>query len=1127
MLLIAAGIGLAGSFYISAQHNSYDSEIHRLLAAAATMKAAEVAEWRAERCGDAAVIAAGIRQMPAVERVLRGRAGAEDQQQTAAWLNSILTQYHYESVILAGISGKVLLSAGTGISGPVNVVPPVGVVFSEISRDGNGQSLRLGVTTALRSLQGEVLGSLLLDIDPDHFLYPLLRDWPGAGETGELLLVRQDGDSVLFLNDPRLRPGSALKLRVPLGTRDSPAALAIRGAADRVDGVDYRGQPVVAAARPVAESGWFVEAKQDRSEVFAPQNRSTLQLVGLLLLLLLLTAASVGLLLHRQRVRAYRERYEAEIARKDLLGRYDFLTRYANDAILLWEGDGNIIEVNDRALEMFGYTREELLGRKMLDLKPAELFPDFRRAMQTLEEQHGLVFETANRRKNGRSFPTEVSACRFEIEDRHLGMSIIRDISERKEAEQHVRRLNRLYLVLSRCNAAIFRSRSEAELFQEVCRIVAEEGGFRIGWVGKLDPATNVVAPIAKAGAVAGYLDEVTIMAGDGPLSNGPTGRCIREGRSVASTDFAHDSFTEPWREAAARYGLRSSICLPLSCQGRTMHVLGMYSSEALFFSREEVELAEEIGESLTFALGRLELERERERAEQERRISQERLELALDASNEGYWDWNVETNEWYLSPRFSTMLGYEPGEFQVDQGFLRESVHPEDREEMEKQQMMLLHGKVSASSLEFRARKKDGGYIWLLGKAKVVARDARGLPQRVVGTRLDITERKSLEQQFLQAQKMESVGRLAGGVAHDFNNHLTVINGYSALLGKQLPKGSAMAGPMQAIREAGERAAGLTRQLLAFSRKEIEHREVLDPNAVITGMRQMIARLMGENVTLSLELEPEVGLVCLDPTHLEQVILNLTINARDAVGEGGNVTVRTGWAKREGAAPPPDGTGKFVQLTVSDNGCGMTPEVQQHIFEPFYTTKDRSHGTGLGLATVFAIVQGGGGFIEVESAPGKGSSFQVFLPRLADLVVGAAKPQSVPLSLKGSETILVVEDDEDVREIAGAILRHFGYQVLTATAGDEALALAADLAQPIAAVVSDLRMPGMSGPELVRELLRARPRLKVLYVSGYAGETLSPEALAETGGSFVPKPFTPEKLAAKVRELLSGGASA
>ena len=391
-----------------------------------------------------------------------------------------------------------------------------------------------------------------------------------------------------------------------------------------------------------------------------------------------------------------------------------------------------------------------------------------------------------------------------------------------------------------------------------------------------------------------------------------------------------------------------------------------------------------------------------------------------------------------------------------------------------------------------------------------------------------ETAERKRVEEQFRHAQKMEAIGRLAGGIAHDFNNVLTLIQGRGELLLGRLKRQDPARRDVELIQKAAGRAAALTRQLLAFSRKQVLQPKVLDLNAVVATLDPMLRGLFQEDVELVMLLDPGLGRVKADPGQLEQVIMNLAVNARDAMPQGGRLVIETAnvelddaYGHRHPGVPP----GPYVLLGVSDNGVGMDAETQARLFEPFFTTKDPSKGTGLGLATACGIVKQSGGHIGVHSSPGKGSSFRFFLPR----VDGAAEPAELPPAPSpaalGSETVLLVEDQEDVLELAREVLRMRGYTVLAAAHPEEALRLAQEHAGPIHLLLTDVVMPGMSGREVAGRLRSRRPGMKVLYMSGYGDNAIVRGGDLAPGMPFLPKPFTGDLLVRTVREVLAGGA--
>ena len=422
--------------------------------------------------------------------------------------------------------------------------------------------------------------------------------------------------------------------------------------------------------------------------------------------------------------------------------------------------------------------------------------------------------------------------------------------------------------------------------------------------------------------------------------------------------------------------------------------------------------------------------------------------------------------------------------------------------------------------------KKKDGSLFEEDATISPI-RDAAGEITGFVSVTRDVTERIQLEHQFRQAQKLESVGRLAGGVAHDFNNLLTVINGYSEFLLKRLKTPDPLRSYAQEIRTAGERAASLTKQLLAFSRNQVIEPSVVDLNATIRESAPMLQRLIGEDVILETHLDDSLGQVMAGPDQIHQVIMNLAVNARDAMPNGGKLEIETrnvDLVTKDNTAIHPEAiAGRYVLMSVTDTGHGIDEAICQHIFEPFFTTKEEGKGTGLGLSTVYGIVRQSGGWIDVWSEVGVGTSFRVYLPR----VDASPAPELSPIGdakEKGSATILVVEDQLAVRVLIKAVLQQHGYEVIEASDGDQAMAVAERHPGRIHLLLADVVLPGMNGKELSDRLRKVRSDLKVLLVSGYAANVIVPGEAPVRGTAFLHKPFSPDELAAKVLEVLAGG---
>ena len=507
-------------------------------------------------------------------------------------------------------------------------------------------------------------------------------------------------------------------------------------------------------------------------------------------------------------------------------------------------------------------------------------------------------------------------------------------------------------------------------------------------------------------------------------------------------------------------------------------------------------------------------------------RGSEARFRAMFESAAVGSWLVDLEGRVLSSNRSYEETLGYTKEELV---GTTQESVtHPDDRERDAELFREMVAGGRESYQLEKRFLRKDGDYGWGQLTSSLV-RDADGKPQFAIGILQDVTRSKQLEEELRHAQKMEAVGRLAGGVAHDFNNLLTVIQNYSAFALERLTGDrEALRGDLVEIQKAGQRAAALTRQLLAFSRRQVVHPQVLNLNTVVSDTYNMVSRLIGNDVRVVTTLEPELGHLKADPDQLAQVLVNLAVNARDAMPSGGTLTVETRNAEladrqvHGGVELLP---GRYVALVVRDTGTGMDADTVSRIFEPFFTTKEKGKGTGLGLSTVYGIVTGSGGAISVASETGQGTTFTVLFPQVDEPVAVSEQTGAGERAEGGGETVLVVEDEDAVRGAIRRMLRARGYDVLEAFDPVEALQIAERHRGPIHVLVTDVVMPLMRGPDLVEQLRPLRPEMKVLFVSGYADEEDPSRLVAGDGVAFLAKPFTEDALTENVSALLAGDA--
>jgi PAS domain S-box-containing protein len=533
-----------------------------------------------------------------------------------------------------------------------------------------------------------------------------------------------------------------------------------------------------------------------------------------------------------------------------------------------------------------------------------------------------------------------------------------------------------------------------------------------------------------------------------------------------------------------------------------------------------QVRMAKESAE-LAAAKKELETVAERERAAEALRRSEARVRRLVESNIIGIATGDLDGKVIDANDAFLALLGFTKED--VAAGSMRwDALTPPEYREADRLAVEQLLSTGVAPLWEKQFIRKDGSRVpVLIGVATLTGMSGE---TEAVSFVVDITERKKLEQQLRQAQKVEAIGQLAGGIAHDFNNLLGIIIGYSEIFEERLGLGDPLRPKAEQIKKAGRRAASLTRQLLAFSRQQALEPKVLDLNAVIADTLKMLRRLIDENVELVAVPEPALGRVSADQGQIEQIIMNLTVNARDAMPHGGKLTISTSNAEMDDAfvrRNPGAVPGSYVVLSVGDTGCGMDHETQAHIFEPFFTTKGEGKGTGLGLATVYGVVKQSGGYISVESEPGKGSTFRIYLPRIEEPVAATSCVDGGGEKAYGCETVLLVEDAHALRELARELLEAGGYTVLEAANGADAISLAEKHPGPIHLLLSDVVMPGMNGPELAGKIIGGRPDTKVLYMSGHTGDALPVRELLNSGAALLHKPFTGLSLATKVREVL------
>ncbi len=1326
--LLAAGIFAVGTFYYRSNEQNFRVDIGRQLSSIADLKVSQLVQWRHERLSDGGVL---FRNPPFARLARRLSTRPTDdsaRRELLNWLGSYTTMYGYNQLRLLDADGATLLSSGDAAA-PLSAVTrrasaealrSGNILFQDFYRSEHDRRIYLQAVVPLFDGPDarRPVGAVVLRIDPRDYLYPFIQQWPLPSRSGETLLARRDGSDVVFLNDLRFTRDAALALRLPLSRREVPAARAVLGDTGTVEGLDYRGTLVVAAMRRVPDSPWFLIAKMDVAEAYAPIRDRLWQVVLLVSALLLGAGGGVGLLWFRERQRTHRER----IAVGQDLDKLAAIVDTSEDSIIGKDLDGVVLTWNRGAEKCFGYRAAEMVGQSIRLVFPPEEADELPRILETVRRGESIGEHEAVRvRKDGQRLTMSLSLSPLRGADGAVVGALVigRDITERQRSlaalrenaaryqsilatamegfwmiDAHARLLdvNEAYVRMSgysvadllRMRVADLEAAEAVPAISERIRRVLETGGDRFetrhrrkdGTVFDVEVSVQVLPD--GDGRMVGFLRDITDAkraAAEREERAEVFNASQRVGRIGSyELDFARAQF-QASDVLEELFGIEHRAWHPLSDWADLLHPsdaerMVRYLSQTVRAERRPFDQeyrivdtrdgavrwmhglgelrSDSTGEPVTM-IGTIQDVTAHRAAEDALRDSESRWKFAIEGAGDGLFDWYVPAGRAFFSDQWKAQLGYAGAEIGSGLDEWQGRVHPDDLPRVMADVSALLDGATPSYQSEFRMRRKDGGWVWILARGTALSRDAAGRALRVIGThtditshrrdeqmlrlergaleaaanaivitdqaglivwanaaftaftgygldeaigrrpgdlirsgvhdraffeqlwttilaggvwsgeivnqrkdgtrytedmtitplkdargvithfvgvKQDITQRKLLEEQFRQSHKMESVGRLAGGIAHDFNNMLAVILGRTELALRQADTALPLHAHLKEIEQAAKRSAGLTRQLLAFARREVITPRPLDLNESIGEELKMLRRLIGEHISVEWKPAPSSWQVLMDASQLDQILANLCVNARDAIGAGGTLTIAVknvvadaSVSLRFADAEP----GEYVSLSVTDTGGGMTKEVQVHLFEPFFTTKATGQGTGLGLSTVYGAVTQNRGHIRVASEPGRGTTFEILFPRYTAAPVETAQADApAPRAKPGHETILLVEDEALVLELTGTVLDEAGYVVLRANGPDEAIDLAAVHVGAIDLLVTDVVMPKMNGRELATALTSRVPHLKVLFMSGYTAGVPGLTEATSDAAHFLAKPFTIDELLTKVREVLN-----
>lgn len=1080
-LLVAAG----GYLYYQRERESISQTKYEELRAIAQEKARFVTSWLMVKANDAARPARSPFFRKAMEEWFED---PEHPPHLEAWKTRLRMDreaFGYDDVLLLkGDAWSLLLSAQEDPD-PVdpftheaaeNAIAIGGPVLSEpyICQKG---TVHMDVVCPVLSLKGDLMAFLVLRIDLRRTLFPSIQSWPTPSPSAETLLVKQDRNHVLFLNDLRHRPLSALSLSIPVSRDELPAVQAVSGKTGMFMGKDYRGVEVLADLRPISGTSWFMVTKVDTSEILKEASYRGAAVAMFVAFSLLLFSSLAALWIRHGRARLWKRLYNSERELRLAQEVFRTILYSIGDAVIATDTRGKVTIMNPVAEALTGWPEQEATGRDLQEvfriLNEESRLPVENPVERVLRE--GLVVGLANHTllvsRDGTERPIADSGAPIRDEKGEISGVVLvfrdqtRERALARELERSRRDWHQIFETVGNPSLVLDPELRVIEANQAALRMIGLQKGEVLG---------------KRCYELMGCSQEARM---DCPcaalLRDGPRKTPAAKGISLKGRFYI-------------------TRCTPiLDDQG--------FLEKIIYVAADVTELEE---------------------AQEALRLSEGRFRSLVENSSQGLVVVQGE-RILYANPEALRLMGATMEE--VLRAHYLDFTHPEDRELIAERYRRRALGEEVKGTVKFRMRSLSGKVTWVEGYTASIPWDGE---KAYLVFLQDLTERRRMEEekdkleaQFLQAQKLEAVGRLAGGVAHDFNNMLSVMTGYAELAMAQAPGDETLERHLAEILKATRKSASLVRQLLAFARKQVISPKPLDLNEAITGMLKMLRRLIGEDIHLVWVPGHEIWTVFMDPAQLDQIVANLLVNARDAVSGPGKVTIETQNVRLDedycrdhvGFVP-----GDYVMLAVTDDGCGMDKETMEKIFEPFFTTKGMERGTGLGLSTVYGIVKQNRGFINVYSELGKGTTFKIYIPRYEN--EGATSegeiqsPEALP---RGTETVLIVEDEPSLVKVYKKFLENLGYKVLAASSPEEALRVADAHQGAIDLLLSDVVMPQMNGRELWETLKKTRPDLNCLFISGYTANAIAHQGVLEEGMNFLGKPFSMAALASKVRETL------
>lgn len=1144
MFALFSGFVIVIYYYNDFQSKKLEIDTKKNLTIVANQKVDQINYWRKEIISDAYGISSN-KIVTGEIRKYHKNPNDDLRKKLSEWFKSLCVSYKYKSVRLVDAEGKKILlepenANKIGVKAKSHIEEAVKnrkPILSDFHFYENTDLIHLDLAVPLTAGKDSVISEILLfELDPGEYLYPLIQSWPSESETAENLLIEPDGDEILYINELRHKKNTALKLKIKLSDDSVLAVKAVKGSTGIVEGIDYRRKKVIGVIIPIPGTKWILISKIDKEEYY---EQSKINSIGAGILIIALVALSIGIAsvhLSRQKAIYIKELIGSEQKRKALSEHFGSVFKYANDVIMLLDSDNRIIDINDRAVSVYGYTKEEFLNLGIADILTEENKFEIGRELNKIAETAGWIFEARHKKKDGTVFPVEISASLVKVEGAVFYQSIIRDITERREAQDKIEYLNRIYAFLSQVNQSVVRTESKRQLFDDICKVAVEFGSFPFAWIGIYDEVAGKVDPYSHAGKISGLLEKIRESERNSLNKNPLLKDVVYEGRYYFCNDVAKHEF---YSSDASELGFVSFAVFPLKQDGKVIGTMTLYSDKINFFRAEEILLLEEVITDISFALEVLKKEEDRKKAIDKLLASESRFRSIFENASDAVLlldgDKFVEFNK-----QAEELFGLEKENLINKSPFELSPLYQNDGVLSKVKALELIHKAYSGNidKFEWTHLKSDGTTVEVEVSLNQITIENKTL---ILALLHDITIRKNYEEGLKAAkEKAEEMNRMKSNflaiMSHELRTPMTGILGFAEILNDSLenPEHKELT---DIILKGGKRLTNTLNLILDLSKVEADKINIYCKDIKVSEVVNESVKLFSvyaedKSVEIQTEITDDVT-ASLDPKLLEHILSNLIKNAVTFTQKG-TVTVMVLSEKNDGVL--------YAVIKVRDTGIGIHEEYLETIFEPFRQVSEgltrKFEGTGLGLTITKKFTEKMGGTISVESKPGAGSTFTVRFPAIensssiynANGKTGFSPDENQVIENTDSvektkenhpeKNLLIVEDDAINVFTIRFTLKDI-CKITSVETGEEAIELTSKNKYDV--IIMDIGLRGISGLEASQQIRKigGYEDTPIIALTAYVMEGDRERFLAGGCSHYISKPFSPQELKKIISNLL------